>query len=429
MSARSRSPSTNNSRGGTGPQRVAVVGAGMVGLATAWFLQERGVHVTVLEREHVAAGASWGNAGWLTPALTGPLPEPAVLAYGVRAVLNPSSPVYVPLAVDVPLLRFLVGFARHSTARRWSAGMRAYAPVNRRSLAAFDALAAGGVEAPTREAQPLLACYRRETERSAMIEELEHIRATGQDVDFDLLSGAEARELAPAMSGAVTTAVRLYGQRYINPPQFVNSLADSVRARGAILREGVAVRDISDGGTGVILQTSVGEQERYDAVVLATGSRFGDLARRFGVRQMVQAGRGYSFSVGVEQLPTSPVYFPAERVGCTPLDGRLRLAGMMEFRKPGAALDPRRITAIANAVRPLLRGVDLEDRQDEWVGSRPCTPDGLPLIGRTCSPRVYAAGGHGMWGIVLGPLTGQLIAETVTTGVPPPELTPFDPLR
>src|SRR5690242_8079044 len=88
---RSTMPTTHHT-----PQRVAVVGAGMVGLATAWFLQERGVEVTVLDREGVAAGSSWGNAGWLTPGITTPLPEPAVLTYGVRAVLSPNSPVYVP---------------------------------------------------------------------------------------------------------------------------------------------------------------------------------------------------------------------------------------------------------------------------------------------------------------------------------------------
>src|SRR5918995_72178 len=96
-------------------QRVAVVGAGMVGLSTAWFLQEHGFHVTVYDRDHVDAGSSWGNAGWLTPALTAPLPEPAVLSYGVRAVLSPSSPVYVPLRPDPRLLRFLTRFARNST--------------------------------------------------------------------------------------------------------------------------------------------------------------------------------------------------------------------------------------------------------------------------------------------------------------------------
>lgn len=102
---------------------------------------------------------------------------------------------------------------------------------------------------------------------------------------------------------------------------------------------------------------------------------------------------------------------------------------MMEFRAPEEPLDPRRIDAIVAAVRPFLRGAAFEERADEWVGSRPCTADGLPLIGPTSSPRVFVAGGHGMWGIALGPLTGELLAETITTGRPPAELTPFHPLR
>ena len=108
---------------------------------------------------------------------------------------------------------------------------------------------------------------------------------------------------------------------------------------------------------------------------------------------------------------------------------RLRVAGMMEFRRADAALDPRRIRAIVEAARPLLRGADLDHRQDEWVGSRPVTADGLPLVGRTESEKVFVAGGHGMWGITLGPLSGQLLAEQMVTGVTPPELLPFDPTR
>jgi D-amino-acid dehydrogenase len=131
----------------------------------------------------------------------------------------------------------------------------------------------------------------------------------------------------------------------------------------------------------------------------------------------------------MEHVPSGPVYFPAQRVACTPLGDRLRVAGMMEFRPAGAPLDARRVAAIAEAARPLLRGADLDGRTDEWVGSRPCTPDGLPLIGATRSPRVFAAGGHGMWGITLGPLTGQLLAEQMVTGRRPAELAPFDPLR
>ncbi|MFY1594076.1 NAD(P)/FAD-dependent oxidoreductase [Micromonospora sp. WMMD737] len=411
------------------PQHVAVVGAGMVGLATAWFLQERGVRVTVLDRTGVAAGASWGNAGWLTPGITTPLPEPAVLRYGVRAVLSPSSPVYVPPRADARLLRFLAGFARHSTASKWQSAMRALIPMNRRALEAFDALTAGGVAAPTHEAKSFLAAYRTEAERSVLLDELAHIHSAGQGIEFDVLTGAEAREVEPSLSDTIGAAIRLHDQRYVNPGQYVHALADSVRARGGAVRAGVDVLDVRDEATGVRVVTSAGTDERYDAVVLATGTWLGQLARRFGVRTVVQAGRGYSFSVAIEHLPAGPVYFPAQRVACTPLGDRLRVAGMMEFRSAEAPLDRRRVSAIAEAARPLLRGADLDTRTDEWVGSRPCTPDGLPLIGRTRSPRVFAAGGHGMWGITLGPLTGELLAEQITGGGQPVELRPFDPLR
>lgn len=411
----------------TAPQRVAVVGGGMVGLATAWFLQERGAEVTVYERDHVAAGSSWGNAGWLTPGITTPLPEPAVLRYGVKAVVSPSSPVYVPPAANRQLLRFMLGFVRHSTASAWRTAMNQLVPVNRQALAAFDELTGGGVRAATREAKPFMAAYRIPAERQVLLDELDHIRAAGQSIDVDVISGDEARRLEPALSNRIGAALRLHGQRFVDPGAFVMALGDSVRDRGGKLHEGVDVLGISTiGAPGV--RTSVGS-ERYDSVVVATGAWLGRLARPLGVRQVVQAGRGYSFSVPVEHLPSGPVYFPSQRVACTPLGDRLRVAGMMEFRSPDAALDKRRIAAIVEAARPLLAGADLDDRRDEWVGSRPCTVDGLPLVGATRAAGVYVAGGHGMWGITLGPLTGRLLAEQVVTGRRPTELAAFDPLR
>jgi D-amino-acid dehydrogenase len=414
-------------------QRVAVVGAGIVGLSTAWFLQQHGVHATVLDREGVAAGSSWGNAGWLTPALTAPLPEPAVLRYGLRAVVSPSSPVYVPLRPDHRLLRFLAGFTRHSTERRWAHGTRAYAPLNRRALAAFDELTAAAPGARTVPADPFLACFGTPEQRSVLVAELEQLRAAGQDVKYDLLSGAEARAAEPALSAAVGSAVRLHGQQYLDPPRFMAALAASVVGRGGDVVEGVAVTDVRERPDAVVLTLSTGEERAFDAVVLATGAWLGELARRWGVRRLVQAGRGYSFSVDASPLPSGPVYFPTERIACTPLTTpsgpRLRVAGMMELRAPDAPLDPRRIAAIVDAARPMLDGVDLGHRHDEWVGSRPCTADGLPLVGATRSPRVFTAGGHGMWGMALGPLTGRLLAEQIVSGTTPPELVALDPLR
>ncbi|MCD4527302.1 FAD-binding oxidoreductase [Nocardioides sp. cx-173] len=413
--------------------RVVVVGAGIVGLSTAWHLQERGADVTVVDRDHVAAGSSWGNAGWLTPGLTAPLPDPGVLRYGLRTALRPSSPVYVPLQPDLRLLRFLTGFARHCTHRRWEAGLAAYAPLNALALDAFDELAAEGQVPAASPARPFLAGFRTAKDRAHLLAELELLQRLGQPLDFGLLTGDEARAIEPALSEQITAGVRIEGQRFIDPPVFLEHLARSFVDRGGKLLEGVEVSGLRDDGRTVDLAYAGGTHERFHAAVLATGAWLGGLAHRLGVRRLVQAGRGYSFSVAGSRVPQGPVYFPTQRVACTPLDSpdgpRLRVAGMMEFRSPDAPLDRRRVEAIVDATRPLLSGLDLADRRDEWVGSRPCTTDGLPLVGGTRSPRVFVAGGHGMWGVALGPVTGRLLAEQMVTGAVPAQLAPFDPLR
>jgi len=411
------------------PEHVVVVGAGMVGLSAAWFLQAEGVRVTVVDRAGVAAGSSWGNAGWLAPALTLPLPDPAILAGGIKATLKPSSPVYIPLSANPRLLKFLIDFARHCTAPRWRAAMRVFAEANRQAMHAFDEIAAGGLAEPVKAAEPFLAAFASEGDRKTLLEEFEHVRGIGVETPVELLDREAMHALVPALGDAVTCGVRLRDQHFINPGRFVNALADAVRSRGAEIRAGVEVSDIKESATGVRLEVAGGAPLTADAVVIATGTWLGSLARDVGVKTIVQAGRGYSFTVQPEHMPVAPMYFPAQRVACTPLGDGLRVAGMMEFRKPGAPLDPRRIAAIIDAAKPLLTGVDWDARTDEWVGSRPCTADGLPLIGRTRSPRVFVSGGHGMWGIALGPLSGKLLAAQVARGETASLLSSFDPLR
>jgi D-amino-acid dehydrogenase len=411
------------------PQRLAVIGAGMVGLCTAWFLQEAGLQVTVLERTAVAAGASGGNAGWVTPAMVSPLPDPAILREGLRAVALRSSAVHLPMPPGPGLLAWLGGLTRNCTRRRWDAGLASLLPLSAHALSAYDELAANGVEAAVTSA-PVVAAYARASQRAPLLAELTAAaRAGGTGAPFEVLDGPAVQQAEPVLTGAARAAVRIGGQRYLDPGPFTRALADSVRQRGADIIEGTAVASVRDDGQGAVVTCGAG-QTRYDAVVLATGAWLGQLARGCGVRIRIQSGRGYSFSVPVRQLPAGPVYLPAQRLACTPMpDGRLRVAGVMDFSRPETALDPSRVTRMASGLQVMLAGADTAARTDEWVGARPCTPDGLPVIGRTRSARVFVAGGHGMWGITLGPATGRLLASLVATGRTPPELRPFDPLR
>jgi D-amino-acid dehydrogenase len=407
---------------------VVIVGAGLVGLSTAWFLQERGVRVTVIDRKGVAAGSSWGNAGWISPGLVLPLTDPAVLRYALKNFFDPAASLHVPLTFDPKLWLFLTDFARHCTNRHWRRAMESYAEITSLALGAYDALASGGVPAPTIDA-PIMAAFEREEEARHLREELRVLGEHGQTVVTHDLSGAEARAIAPQLSDQIKLVVRLEGQRFFDPGAFAHALGDEVVKRGGAVTSGINVASLVNDATGVNAITSNGTAIRASAIVLATGSWLNDLAHQVGVRARVQAGRGYSMSVPTEQHVPNPLYFPTARVACTPYRGGLRVGGTMEFRSPNHPLDRRRVDAIVKSATPLLRGLDWGSRTDEWVGSRPVTADGLPLIGASANPRVFVAGGHGMWGIALGPATGQLLAEQIVTGAQPRALQTFSPLR
>lgn len=187
------------------------------------------------------------------------------------------------------------------------------------------------------------------------------------------------------------------------------------------------VRDVSSSGSGVSVYPPSGEPLTADTAVIATGAWLSRLAGS-RIHVPVQAGRGYSFTVPVDHPVPGPIYLPDVRVACTPYHGALRVAGTMEFRDPHDPAIAARADAIVTSASPLLQGVRWAERSEVWVGPRPVTPDGRPLIGEV-SRGVYVAGGHGMWGLAHGPVTGRLLAEQITTGKQPEALRDFDPLR
>lgn len=209
---------------------------------------------------------------------------------------------------------------------------------------------------------------------------------------------------------------------------YTRALGDSVIARGGRIESGTSVVGLDATDEGVRVTTrefSAG----FDLVVVANGAWMSSLTKGTGIRTPIGAGRGYSFVVRTANTMSSPLYLPDVRVACTPTLGGMRIAGTMECRSPDARMYERRIRAITRSAERYFDGIDWATISDPWVGPRPVTTDGLPLIGATQVPNVFIAGGHGMWGMTLGPVSGRLLAQQVITGVAPAALHPFDPCR
>ena len=409
-----------------GPRSAIVVGAGIVGLSTAWFLQERGVSVTVVDRVGVAAGASWGNAGWIAPSLSFPLNDPRMLRYALRSVSDSAGPVRVSPSFDPVLWRFLIRFVVNCRESSWKRAVQDNLTLNRECMAAYDALVSNGVEALITDA-PIIALFHSSADAGHLLEQLQRLQNAGQPSSTTELAGAELRDTVPLASSAVSVGIQINGQRFVDPGQFVHALGRSVVERGAAL-ETVDVADVDSSGNGVVVQAVNGPTLSADIAVIATGAWLPKLAGRW-VRTPVQAGRGYSFTVPVERPVRGPIYLPDARVACTPLGGKLRVTSMMELRRPDDPVSAGVVDAMVDATSQYLDGVRWAERDEIWVGPRPLSPDGRPVVGPVLDGRVFVAGGHGMWGMKQGPATGRLLAEQIATGKQPPGLRGFDPLR
>ncbi|HTX62495.1 MAG TPA: FAD-dependent oxidoreductase, partial [Acidimicrobiales bacterium] len=383
--------------------------------------------VRVVDRGSPGAGASWQNAGYVAPSICVPLPEPSILRYGLRATFRPRSPVGVVHAWDPALLRFMATMVRYCTTTAWARSMDAFRALNERVVDSYRRLLDAGVHLELREAD-FLACFAEAGESAGFRHELEQVAASGQVVDVRVLTGSEARETEPLLSERVAVAVAVRGQRYLTPSAFVAALARSVRDRGGTIMEGVTVDAVERRRGAVVARGSQGELDA-DAIVLATGAWASRLLAGHGVRVPIYGGRGYSFTVAADRPVSELLYLPTARVAVTPRGDRAQVSGIMEFGSPDVAMRTARFAHMVRAARPMVGGLDWSRRADEWMGPRPLSADGVPLVGATRTPGLYVAGGHGMWGVTLGPLTGSLLATTIATGVAPAELVPLDPCR
>jgi D-amino-acid dehydrogenase len=402
-------------------------------------LQEAGFEVTVYDRREVGGGASAGNAGWICPAMVAPLPEPSVLRYGLASLLRPRSPLRIPPAALPATAPFLVAFAAHCTSRQWRSGVSKYAQLNAVALESYQALTDGGIKASVEDAA-MFTAFERAEEAGPIRHELQAVADTGVNFTVDELTEADLERDQPLLGPRARYGLRITGQRFLQPLEFVRSLAAAVSDRGGTVVTGTEVLAVSGVTGGARLDArrakfgansvrGLPAVDEFDVCVLANGAWISRLASKIGVRTPVLAGRGYSFTVMTPEPLRQPLYLPALRVACTPAPGGMRVAGTMEFRKPDDPLDARRIEAIVRSARDFMPTIDWSARSGAWVGPRPVTADGLPIIGRAKEANTFVAGGHGMWGMTLGPATGRLLTELIVTGDCPQALLPFDPLR
>lgn len=392
--------------------RALIVGAGFVGLSTAVHLASAGAEVVALDRADAPGrGASWGNAGWVCPGLVAPLAEPGGWRHGLAALTDADAPLSIPRPTP-RLAAFLARFAAQMTTARFDAAIRANADLTRDALAAFDRLAELGVSAPVTRADYTVAAESEET-IAAFAREVEHLASTGVEVSAHPTDPSTARCLSARPSHALTVT----GQAYIDPGAYCADLAALLTELGGEIRTGCEIVAGHAGSEQVSLIDSAGGAHTGDAVLVAAGAWSDDvLSTVFGRRARTgqASGRGYSLSAPVDasRKPTGPVYLPAERLVLTPYRDGVRIAGTMEFLPPDAPPRPGRIESLIRTLEPFVEGIDLAATTDHWVGPRPVSSDGRPVL-RRVAERGYAATGHGMWGVVLGPVTGERMAARI----------------
>jgi D-amino-acid dehydrogenase len=409
--------------------RVVVIGGGIIGLACAYELRKHGAEVTVLEAREPGAAASWGNAGWIVPSLSGPVPEPGLTLTALRWLLKADSPLYIKARLDPGFVRWLWEFWRRCTPRAYTAGLQAMARLAGPTMELYEAWQAEGVRFEMHCTGLVFAFLGEEKIRHAL-DDFRHLEPFGYSRP-DRLSGDEVRALAPMLSPRVAGGFAVERERHVEPESVTRGLAERLRECGAGVRAHTAVTGLRCAPRQVIsAQTPAGSVEG-DVFLLAAGAWSAALARQAGFRLPVESGKGYSVTVDRPRMTVSrPLYLGEARVGLSPYDGALRLAGTMELSGLSETVDARRIASLRRAVGEFLVEWPAGEREVAWAGMRPLTPDGLPALGRAPGfDNLFVATGHSMLGVTLAPATACVMAGLICNNAANIDLRPFDPGR
>jgi D-amino-acid dehydrogenase len=407
-------------------KRVVVVGAGISGLCCAYYLRQRDVDVVVVDAEQVGSkkASSYGNGGWICPAQAGPLPEPGLTIYGLRALLSADSALYFKPGHLPKLLPWLLRFWTYCNARDHERGTAALAALGRPVFDLVDAMVADGMQFELYKLGMICATGNEKDARK-VLESLKPMRAYGYDLPDELLLGDALHDLEPSLTPNVNAGFYYREQWHVRANTMTQGIAALLRSKGVEIIAGAQAQGFDTNDEVVrAVRTTAGEYSA-DAFVLAAGSWTAPLARKLGVVFPMQPGKGYTFLIKPKVTPKHGILFADIHAGATPLGDRVRIGGTMEFSGYDLKIDERRIN---NLFRLAKDYIDLEqpDYSEPWAGLRPLTPDGLPVIDWARPFRnTYVATGYSMLGMTVSAPAGQLLTDMILSGDKPKILEPF----
>jgi D-amino-acid dehydrogenase len=397
---------------------VVVVGGGVIGVCSAYYLAKLGRSVILVEGDEVGKGCSYANAGLITPSHAMPIPAPGVIKQACKWMLHEDSPLLFRPRLDWGLVSWLIRFAGHCREKAVNRSIPVLRDLSRASLGLFEELVSAEGLSFEFERRGLLSVY--PTEQGFEKGKREASLLTRHGFQPQILDGKQVRELEPSVRDGLVGGVYYQEDAHGDCHRFVAGMSAASQKLGVMIRTHTRVtRIVPQGASHVSLLTENGEYSGR-ALVLATGSWTPQLAKDLRVNIPLQPGKGYSVTVDRPPVsPTIPVMNAGRKVIITPLGNRLRFAGTMEFAGLDLTPSETRSHAVVRGGLEVMAPLGSLQNLERWCGLRPCTPDGLPVIDRIPRyPQICISTGHAMLGYTLGPITGKLVAEMIA-GRPP----------
>ncbi|WP_115461157.1 NAD(P)/FAD-dependent oxidoreductase [Winogradskyella aurantiaca] len=396
-------------------KNVGIIGGGIIGLCCAYYLEKEGHQVTVIDKCNFNKGASYVNAGYITPSHIIPLSAPGVISKGLKWMLNPVSPFYMKPRLDLDFLKWTWKFKSFATKTHVERSIKPLLDINILSRELYQDLKTSGDFDFHYQHDGLLMAYK--TDKMGEEEWKVGRRAIEEGLEVSLLSPKDLRQIEPNAQLNVKGAVYFKSDAQMTPTEFMPQLLNHLQLKGVSIKAEETVQDITTQANKVRSITTEKGQYKFDEVVLASGAWTQKLAHQLGLKIWLQAGKGYSINVNRPTGISLPTIFCEAKAAVSPMNGFTRFAGTMEIGGINHDISKVRVKAIAKAAESYYHNLSITDAEIEAAncGLRPVSPDGLPYIGRVPSlNNITIATGHAMMGWSMGPATGKLVTEIIS---------------